>query len=86
MASPAAFGVAVCSGDGEVVNIYATEEEIRYITRAACGGNQRRWCLKHALHPSNINDFLHGRVRPSKRLLEVLGYRRVVLYEVDVPF
>ena len=46
-----------------------------------CRDGQRPWCREHGLHPQNINDFLKGRKGPSARLLAVLGYRRVVMYE-----
>lgn len=66
-----------------------TEDEVRRHLRdqVAAAGGARKWLRKHKL--SGFDHVLHmiedGRLGTDERLLSVLGFKRVVLYEAVPP-
>lgn len=50
------------------------------ITRLA--GGIRPWSEAQGLHPSVVDHFLRGQRGPSPQLLEAVGLRKVVLYQI----
>jgi DNA-binding transcriptional regulator YdaS (Cro superfamily) len=49
--------------------------------RCSSAGGQQAWAQAHGLSLAYVNDVLHGRRQPGKRICAALGFRRVVLYE-----
>ncbi len=59
-------------------------EEVRRILRRTikAAGNQTAWAKQFSLERSNVSQTLNGKRPPSKRLLKVLGLRRVTAYRM----
>lgn len=51
------------------------EEEIRR------SGSQKEWAWTHGVSQQHLSDVLNGHRELSCKILDALGYRRVVLYE-----
>lgn len=60
-----------------------TEKELLKTLRKACkeAGSQRQWALDHDMTPSYVNDALNKVRKPGKKILDALGYDRVVGFE-----
>ena len=57
-----------------------TDKELLKILRKACdkAGSQRKWALEHDMSPAHVNDVLKGHRGAGKKILDALGYKRVV--------
>jgi DNA-binding transcriptional regulator YdaS (Cro superfamily) len=51
------------------------------LAQCSAAGGQQAWAQAHGLSLAYVNDVLHGRRQPGKRICAALGFRRVVLYE-----
>ena len=61
-----------------------TEEDVRKLLTKKIkdlGIGTGAWCRQNDLDPTSISNVFHGRIRPTKKLLAVLGLRKVVSYE-----
>lgn len=44
-------------------------------------GSQKEWCRAHGISEQYVSDVLKGRRDVGNKVLEALGYRKVVIYE-----
>lgn len=57
-----------------------TETEIIGKIREAVGDSQERFAEKLGVTPPFVSQVLAGKKRPSAKMLDVIGYRKVKLY------
>lgn len=57
-----------------------TQQDLIVLLREQARPNQGAWAKAHGILPSTLSEALNGRHDPGKRLLDALGYERVVLY------
>jgi hypothetical protein len=60
-----------------------TNDEFLRLLRAECekAGSQAKWAAARGISPSYLSDVLQGRREAGGKILDALGYKRVVSYE-----
>lgn len=58
-------------------------QEIMAILHKACeeAGSQAAWAKAHGISPSHVSDVLRGRRELAGKLLDILGFDRIVCYK-----
>lgn len=66
-----------------MVNGYVNEFAIRARLREEVNiaGSQKRWADLNGISKQYVGDVFHGRREPGEKILNALGYEKVVLYQ-----